>query len=384
MNKIIRLKCSNQYRSFYCSAVFNKRRGRHGPTSDVVLEELIVDKPPSHFPNIKQKLDRINYFDKPINTKNIGFKIGDENYKNFIKFSKNIVLNLEKNDFENDGSLSFEENIEMLSKEKYNEFSMYHQFSQDYIDSTISLAHYYAIFRDLFYHEPFRNENYRELIEANAKNIVNFEKLKNKELFYFTPLVPINIEFIKAESNEEYKCLRSFRGNLIPSQYGREIPFVNINSFGANEQTISYNHQITINCNKQYDPNFYTLALVNLDSHFSDVGVCHWLVSNIYYDSTNAVTNYDTIIKYLPIYGIHGLGYHRYVFVLFQHEKKLSNLELINDYDLCRRKFNGLTLISDCFSKNQVQLVPVGLSWFQTAWDDYCKEVFHNILGKYI
>ena len=77
----------------------------------------------------------------------------------------------------------------------------------------------------------------------------------------------------------------------------------------------------------------------------------------------------------MPVFGIRGLGYHRYVFLLLQHDKPLSNLKEIRDYSFSERQIDPLNLIQE------KKATPVGLSWFQTTFDDYSQHVMHHELN---
>jgi large subunit ribosomal protein L38 len=76
-----------------------------------------------------------------------------------------------------------------------------------------------------------------------------------------------------------------------------------------------------------------------------------------------------------------GTGWHRCVFLLFEHKNKIE-FDLNNNNDssslFSKRNFKTLTF----YLNNQKELVPVGLSFFQTEWDLSVKNVFHNQLSK--
>lgn len=72
----------------------------------------------------------------------------------------------------------------------------------------------------------------------------------------------------------------------------------------------------------------WTLVLTSLDGHLmeKDKEYVHWLVANI---PGNSLDKGDTIVDYLRPFPLKGTGYHRYVFVLYKQNAKLS-------YDLQR------------------------------------------------
>lgn len=75
----------------------------------------------------------------------------------------------------------------------------------------------------------------------------------------------------------------------------------------------------------------WTLALTSLDGHLteSDKEYVHWLVANIPGDF---VEKGDTIAEYLRPFPLKGTGFHRYVFVLYKQNGKVS-------YDVPKCKF---------------------------------------------
>lgn len=76
-----------------------------------------------------------------------------------------------------------------------------------------------------------------------------------------------------------------------------------------------------------------------------------------------------------------GTGWHRCVFLLFEHKNKIEfDLNNNNDSSSLFSKRNFKTL--KFYLNNQKELVPVGLSFFQTEWDLSVKNVFHNQLSK--
>lgn len=93
-----------------------------------------------------------------------------------------------------------------------------------------------------------------------------------------------------------------YSGNIIKPSEALEVPLVN---YEAHEDSL------------------WTLALTSLDGHLSenDKEYVHWLVANI---PGNAVEKGDTIMEYLQPFPLKGTGYHRYVFVLYKQDGKVS------------------------------------------------------------
>jgi len=119
------------------------------------------------------------------------------------------------------------------------------------------------------------------------------------------------------------------------------------------------------------DDKLYSLILTNLDGHplESDKELVHWMVGNI---SGNGVANGDTLVDYLPPVPWKGTGSHRLLFVLYEQERKItygSNKKSIVDRTFSLHEFA---------SSNQ--LLPVGISWYQLAWDESVTDTCQTIL----
>ena len=102
------------------------------------------------------------------------------------------------------------------------------------------------------------------------------------------------------------------------------------------------------------------------------------MLTNITKPKSSTDIHYDEVCEYLPVDGIRGFGYSRYVFLVLQHDSKLDykNFE-IKDFSLESRKFDVKKFIQD---QKSINLVPAGLSWFQTVWDTTSNKVFHDYL----
>lgn len=67
----------------------------------------------------------------------------------------------------------------------------------------------------------------------------------------------------------------------------------------------------------------WTLTLTSLDGNLSEneKECVHWLVANI---PGNAVEKGDTLVEYLQPFPLKGTGYHRYAFVLYKQQGRIS------------------------------------------------------------
>lgn len=127
------------------------------------------------------------------------------------------------------------------------------------------------------------------------------------------------------------------------------------------------------------DPDtLYTLALTAPDSHLQDnkAEYLHWLIGNIPGDE---VSKGEQLCSYLLPFPARGTGFHRYVFVLYQQERKVDFSEERRPTDcvsLQERTFST----SDFYRRFQNDLTPVSLAYFQSEWDESVTNTFWNKL----
>lgn len=354
----------------------------------VRLLPLVIDMSPNYYKTIDIKLNELNYYENAKHLTNIGFKDDSDLKQKFDSIQKLIKNKCEAKEESEDIDSDEEVKHELNYSQIYDKWLL----SEEGIKCVIDLANHYSIFSHLFPPLP----------PIPPKSPI--EDIPPKPIYYFSPLVPINVEFCVNESeivandesvenmsqnkSNDIIVSRVFRGNLLYSKNCRNAPNVVIDCSAINEiNTFDNNNKVEENAEESSgrikllndDQNYYTLALINLDSHFgNESNVCHWLQTNIH--NKNSVTNSETVIKYLPIYGIKGLGYHRFVFVLYQHNRPL-NMEQINDFVLENRKFDAFKFMTSHGS--DLKLTPIGISWFQTVWDYSSQKVLHDFLGIY-
>lgn len=74
---------------------------------------------------------------------------------------------------------------------------------------------------------------------------------------------------------------------------------------------------------ESHEDALWTLTLTNLDGHLyeNDKEYIHWLVANI---PGSSIEEGDLIAEYLQPFPLKGTGYHRYVFVLYKQDGKVS------------------------------------------------------------
>ena len=74
---------------------------------------------------------------------------------------------------------------------------------------------------------------------------------------------------------------------------------------------------------------------------------------------------------------MNGTGWHRCAYILFEHKQPLK-VEFNKERTFQQRSFKT----SDFFLRNQDNLTPVGLCFYQTEWDLSARSIFHNYFSK--
>ena len=90
----------------------------------------------------------------------------------------------------------------------------------------------------------------------------------------------------------------------------------------------------------------------------------------------------DVIMNYLPPFPPKGIGYQRFIFVLYKQNKKMdfNSLKLsADDYaNLEKRTFKTY----DFYRQYQDDITPAGLAFYQTNYDKSLTKFYHNVLSK--
>lgn len=296
-----------------------------------------------------------------------------------------------------------------ISKKQLN----YDQLRTDWMRSeegkrdTLLLAHHYHIYRDLFSSpsqhpfvdpvpkvtmpkfKPYPDRIMHDLFRDWFPGAVRYKMPDPRPIYHFTPHVPIHAEFavseVKIAQEEEQDVSKVdpdsviispvHRGNLITPLYASAKPSVVIDartgSSSCDKVTDALlNDKISLLTDKS-DGHMYTLALLNLDSTLGDEKpVCHWMVSNI----SRQGGCQQEVMPFMPVYGIRGLGYHRFAFLLMRHAKPIT-VDAVPDFVFPHRLLDPLDFLQSH------EATPIGLSWFQSTWDPYTQKVFHNQLN---
>lgn len=270
---------------------------------------------------------------------------------------------------------------------------------------TLQLAHHYHIYRDLFsspsqvpvpdtvpkvrmpHYKPYPDRILHDLFRDWFPGSVRYKEPEPRMVYHFVPHVPVHAEFAVSErriAEEEDRDAEKVgadslvvspvcRGNLITPLYASARPNVVIDArtgSGGNQQIDDalIQNNITLLTDRE-EGHYYTLALFNLDTTFGDdKPVCHWMVSNI--SSSNSG---QEVMSFMPVYGIRGLGYHRYVFLLMRHEKEIT-VHPVSDFTFSERQLDPLSFLQSHAA------TPIGVSWFQSTWDSFSQQVLHKEL----
>ncbi|RWS26394.1 39S ribosomal protein L38-like protein [Leptotrombidium deliense] len=372
------------------------------------------------YPSLKESLNEKKAVENPVKLIDIGLQIEGQEIASKKQRRRIQSTNVESINEENilDLLKTKQESVEF----DYKSFSQKLNSSNEGQKEIVNLAHHYGIFRDLFTSpsqtpvnsklpaiKPFdffpRSEE--EMLKITGDWYPGAKRVKYpdpKPIYYFSPVAPVYAEFTIAENeivdddDEAIARLRDdyvespksednlevsvvYRGNIIRPQFARYRPNVVIDTRRLCGEINEETENTVINVDQAGiqiigdKNNYYTLMLLNLDSQFGDEKpVCHWQVANIKYDSESQKSKGEESISYLPVYGIRGLGYHRYVFLVCRHEKPV-HLPKVDDFELKKRLFDPLAFVQ------QHNATPVGLSWFQTTYDYWCHNLFHNVLN---
>ncbi|KAK0051421.1 39S ribosomal protein L38 mitochondrial [Biomphalaria pfeifferi] len=203
--------------------------------------------------------------------------------------------------------------------------------------------------------DQVRDEWHRERMPEHVKTISEHHGIF-RDLFdgaHFLPVIPLHISY---DFNEEYVTPVRF-GNIIPSCDASSKPVVNFESS---------------------DDSLWSLIMTSPDGNLEDSSkeILHWFIGNI---PGSLVDKGETVCNYLQPFPPNGVGFLRYVFILFKQKKKI-------DFKDVQRPENCLSLKARSFStlefyrSHQEDMTPASLLFFQSEWDKSITSVFHHLL----
>ncbi|KAL6445202.1 hypothetical protein ACFW04_002227 [Cataglyphis niger] len=170
---------------------------------------------------------------------------------------------------------------------------------------------------------------------------------------YFMPIVPLDISY----ELKDDKLARAYNGNVIkPSE-------------ASNAPNVEYNAE---------DGSLWTLIMTTPDGNLTsaDNEYCHWFIGNI---PGNRVKEGEELIDYMRPIVSYGIGYCRYIFVLYKQDCHIDFSEYKRTKPcLNLEERNWKTL--EFYRKYQDQMTPAGLVFFQSDWDSSLKEFYYNTL----
>lgn len=170
---------------------------------------------------------------------------------------------------------------------------------------------------------------------------------------YFMPTVSLDVSYDLADD----KLVKVYTGNVIKPSKASRVPDVTYNAENGS---------------------LWTLIMSTPDGNLTsgDNEYCHWFVGNI---PENRLKEGEELVDYLQPIAPYGIGYCRYIFVLYKQEHHID----FSEYKRAKpclnlEERNWKTL--DFYRKYQDYLTPAGLAFFQSDWDPSLKEFYYNTL----
>lgn len=170
---------------------------------------------------------------------------------------------------------------------------------------------------------------------------------------YFKPVVPLEIGY----QIQDDKFVRVYTGNVIKPSEAHESPSVN---YSAKDDTL------------------WTLIMSTPDGNLqnSNNEYCHWFIGNI---PGNAVEKGEQILDYMKPIPSRGIGYYRYIFVLYKQNKRLDYSKYKKAQPCLQLEERDWTTL-EFYREHQDDLTPAGLAFFQSDWDSSVTEFYHSSL----
>ncbi|XP_015188690.1 PREDICTED: 39S ribosomal protein L38, mitochondrial [Polistes dominula] len=168
---------------------------------------------------------------------------------------------------------------------------------------------------------------------------------------FFYPVIQLQVNY---DFGIEDVLARVYTGNVIKPSEAKNQPTVNYN---ANSDTL------------------WTLLMTTPDGNFTDPSneYCHWFIGNI---PGNDIAKGEQLVNYLRPIPSRGIGYCRYIFVLYKQEKRIDYTKYKKEQpclNLLERNWNTL----EFYKEHQDYLTPAGLAFFQSDWDQSLTDFYH-------
>ncbi|XP_011635094.1 39S ribosomal protein L38, mitochondrial [Pogonomyrmex barbatus] len=274
-------------------------------------------KPPTIARSLKQRLEQLNWKDPTLNFRvNIGYAIKINKRSITNAWTKEIIAR--RNDAELEKAARTKKLLVDLQTVKEDWLRI------DGSSHIHRLADHYGIYNDLY---------------GDA---------------YFMPIVPLDVSY----KLEDDKWVKVYTGNVIKPSEASKAP------------NVTYNSE---------DESLWTLIMTTPDGNLTSTKneYCHWFIGNI---PGNRLKEGEELVNYLQPIAPYGIGYCRYIFVLYKQEGRIDFSEYKRTNPcLSLQERDWRTL--DFYRKYQDQLTPAGLAFFQSDWDSSLKEFYHNTLN---
>ncbi|KAL2714158.1 hypothetical protein V1478_016715 [Vespula squamosa] len=168
---------------------------------------------------------------------------------------------------------------------------------------------------------------------------------------FFYPVIQLQIDY---DFGSEDKLARVYNGNVIKPNETKDQPTI---KYDANSDTL------------------WTLLMTTPDGNFtkSNSEYCHWFIGNI---PGNDIAKGEQLIDYLRPIPPRGIGYCRYIFVLYKQDKRIDYTKYKKEQpclSLSERDWNTL----DFYREHQDYITPAGLAFFQSDWDQSLSDFYH-------
>uniref|UniRef100_A0A1B0G4S4 Large ribosomal subunit protein mL38 n=1 Tax=Glossina morsitans morsitans TaxID=37546 RepID=A0A1B0G4S4_GLOMM len=185
------------------------------------------------------------------------------------------------------------------------------------------------------------------------------------DLAYFVPRVNLDIQYHLDNGID----IPVYNGNVIKPFEARETPSV---QFDGKTDPITGKPS-----NSQ---SLWCLLATNPDSNpaAQNKEIVHWFIANI---PNGEVNKGEVLIDYLQPFPPKGIGFQRFVFVLYKQNKRIDfnnfKIDKMSNNNLEKRTFKTL----DFYRQYQDDITPAGLAFYQTDYDNSLTKFYHEVLN---
>ncbi|XP_043496530.1 39S ribosomal protein L38, mitochondrial [Polistes fuscatus] len=168
---------------------------------------------------------------------------------------------------------------------------------------------------------------------------------------FFYPVIQLQVDY---DLGIDDVLARVYTGNVIKPSEAKNQPTIN---YIASSDTL------------------WTLLMTTPDGNFTDPSneYCHWFIGNI---PGNDIAKGEQLVDYLRPIPSRGIGYCRYIFVLYKQDKRIDYTKYKKEQpclNLLERDWNTL----EFYREHQDYLTPAGIAFFQSDWDQSLTDFYH-------